>query len=394
MLTISGLLLLLVATWWAREGEEPAQWVALERCDLSLTVPVEGVLEAVDSASITPPAVPQIWNFKIAMLAPEGIEVEAGQPVVGFDTSELRQRLRTSTGERESAEGQLEKRLSELDIERQNLELELAEAEARLRREALRLQVPEGLVAARELATARVDHDLAQLEVESLQERLELLARRSRAEVAALERRRDRAAQRVDELGANLQAMQVKAPRAGTIIYAQNRGEKPRVGDSVWRAQTLLEIPDLSAMVGRGQVDESEAGQLAVGQRVEFELDAHPGRPVFGVIQTLHESLGPKSDSDPTKVVAIEVALEATDPETMRPGMRFRGSVELERVEQAVCLPSGAPQWAPEGPVVVVHQAVGERLVVPKLGRRNAEYFEVLEGLEAGDRVGLGGGSS
>ena len=43
------------------------------------------------------------------MIGPEGEEVAAGQPVLGFDTTELRQRLRQSTAEADSAEKGLEK---------------------------------------------------------------------------------------------------------------------------------------------------------------------------------------------------------------------------------------------------------------------------------------------
>ena len=71
--------------------------------------------------------------------------------------------------------------------------------------------------------------------------------------------------------------MAVKAERSGTVVYATSwRDEKKKVGDSAWRGERILEIPDLSAMKGEGDVDESDAGKIRVGQKVRFRLEAHP----------------------------------------------------------------------------------------------------------------------
>jgi multidrug efflux pump subunit AcrA (membrane-fusion protein) len=365
----------------------------LERRDLVFEVEVEGLLEAVNSVSITPPAVPQMWNFKISMLVPEGSEVVTGQPVVDFDPTELRQRLRSKVGERDSSAGEFEKRVSELEIERQNLELELAESAARLRRQDLELQAPEDLVAARDVELLRIDREFARFEIDNISQRLEFLDQRSDAELSALRRRRDRATQRVEELEQHLASMQVTAPRAGTVIYPKSNGEKHRIGDSVWRAETILEIPDLAAMTAIGQIDETDIGRVRVGQPVELRLDAHPDFRFRGSVRALHEAVKQRSATDPRKFVEIEILLEATDPERMRPGMRFKGTVEVERLADRLCLPNEAPETLPEGPRVIVARGVGREEVFPTLGRRNGECSEVLEGLNVGDRVLLSKGT-
>ena len=71
--------------------------------------------------------------------------------------------------------------------------------------------------------------------------------------------------------------MTVKAPRDGTVIYVTNwRDEKMKVGDTCWRGQEVVELPDMSAMMARGQVDEADAGQVSIGQLFRIRLDAHP----------------------------------------------------------------------------------------------------------------------
>jgi multidrug efflux pump subunit AcrA (membrane-fusion protein) len=74
---------------------EPPGTVRVERGDLVIGVDITGSLRAVESSVLGPPQVHDVWQFKIAMMADEGSEVEEGQPVLAFDPSELQQRLQT-----------------------------------------------------------------------------------------------------------------------------------------------------------------------------------------------------------------------------------------------------------------------------------------------------------
>jgi HlyD family secretion protein len=382
-----------LAVWAWRAADREQRRVTISRQDLVLGVEVEGVLRAVDAVTIGPPGVPDIWNYKISFLVPEGTEVKPGEPVVGFDTTELRQTLQDKMGERDSAAKALEKRTSELDIERQDLELQLAESRSHLRKRALELEVPAELVARQELASTRVDHDLAAAEITALERRLGQLAQRRRAELTALQGKRDRAAGRVAELERHLVAMEVKAPRAGTVVYeATEEGEKSKVGDSVWRAQNILEIPDLHRMIAEGKVDEAEMGRLAAGQAVQLRLDALPDETFRGVVRTVSRSVENRSAGDPARVVKVQIALSRSDPKRMRPGMRFRGDVEVDRVRGVLCLPLEAIAPGPGPPVVAVARGLTTARVTPRLGRRDDHCVEVLSGLAAGDRVVVGGG--
>ena len=79
--------------------------------------------------------------------------------------------------------------------------------------------------------------------------------------------------------------MAVKAPRAGTVVYPTDwRGEKKKVGDSVWRMQAAVQIVGLSKMVGNGEIDEIDVARVAVGQPVSIKLDAMPDEKARGVL--------------------------------------------------------------------------------------------------------------
>jgi HlyD family secretion protein len=390
---VSGAALLAVALClWLVAGRAAASgtgdWAEVRRDDLVVGVPVAGTLSSVQAVRIGPPQISQIWDYKISFMAPEGAPVRPGEPVLGFDTSELERQLLDKRAERDSAQKELEKKQTDLEIDRRDRELELAEAEARLRKAALKVDVPPELVASRDLAKAREDLALARREVAYLKNRLHLEAVEGATESDAMARKRDRAAVRVKEMEDAIGRMTVTAPRAGTVVYvATDEGEKKKVGDSCWRGQSVLEIPDLRRMEAEGEIDEADAGRVAVGQRVTFRLDAHPDDVFTGRVRSVGGSVQSRSDADALKVVKLEIDLDSTDPQRMRPGMRFLGTVEVERVPKALVVPVEAVFNRGSGPVVYRKTGWGSEEVRPTLGRRNDRQVEIRSGLKLGDRV-------
>jgi multidrug resistance efflux pump len=390
---VSGAALLAVALClWLVAGRAAASgsgdWAEVRRDDLVVGVPVAGTLSSVQAVRIGPPQISQIWDYKISFMAPEGAPVRPGEPVLGFDTSELERQLLDKRAERESAQKELEKKQTDLEIARRDRELELAEAEARLRKASLKVDVPAELVASRDLARSREDLALARREVAYLKNRLHLEAVVGATESDAMARKRDRAAVRLQEMEEAIGRMTVTAPRAGTVVYvATDDGEKKKVGDSCWRGQSVLEIPDLRRMEAEGEIDEADAGRVAVGQRVTFRLDAHPDDVFTGRVRSVGGSVQSRSDADALKVVKLEIDLDSTDPQRMRPGMRFLGTVEVERVPKALVVPVEAVFNRGSGPVVYRKTGWGSEEVRPTLGRRNDRQVEIRSGLKNGDRV-------
>jgi len=367
-------------------------WLPIEHRDLVLGIATEGELRAIDSALIGPPQLHRMWNFRISMIAPEGSEVQAGQPVLGFDTTELNQRLRQSMAEADSTEKQLEKATTDLDIQRRQLELRLEEAKARRRQTEAKVAASTEITAARELEKARIDKRLAEIETRSLEGSLEQHEIRRRMELAILRSKLEFARTQVGEQQDAIQRMTVKAPRAGTLILrGGRRGKKKQVGDQVWRAETVAEIPDLSAMEAAAEVDEQAAGRLVEGLSVTFRLDAYPDSEYAAKVSLIRRTVQPKSWQNPSKIVKLTLELEKTDTERMRPGMRFVGTIAEKTIPDALSVAAVCVASDEGGAYVEVRGALGglfgSRKVYPELGRRNIDYVEVLSGLSLGDRV-------
>ena len=214
--------------------------------------------------------------------------------------------------------------------------------------------------------------------------------RRDQFDVGRWRSKRDRAQQRVEEITASIDGMAVKASRTGTVIYQSNwRGEKKKVGDTAWRGEPIISLASLDEMEGEGQVDEVDVSRVAVGQLVSLRLDAQADVEIRGRIVEISRTVRRASPENPLKVANVRIELEPNEDVKLRPGMRFRGTVESERVENALLLPLEAIVPTPEGPVVRRAEGLGTEEVLVELGRRAGDQVEVLSGLEEGDEVVL-----
>lgn len=370
-------------------AERQGEWVKVSRGDLATGVEVTGTLSSAEAGSFGPPQLNNVWDFKIAMMAPEGGEVNAGDPILGFDVSELQKRLDENSAESEQARKEIEKRRADLRVRREDERLNLAEAEAKLRKSALKLETPSDIISVTERKQVELDHALAEREVAQIGARIRDLETAAAAEIALLESKYQRASAIVTETKDAIAQMTVRAPRAGTVVYSQNwRGEKKKVGDTCWRAERVMEIPDLRRMIAKGDVDEIDAGKVAVGQRVTLRLDAHPDDEIRGTIASAARTVQLQQNTrDPLKVLKVEIRLDKSDPASMRPGMRFQGTIELARSKNAILVPRDAVFVSPGGATAVRRGVFGVETVSLKVGKQNDKVVEVIDGLRDGDRV-------
>lgn len=359
----------------------------LRRGDLVLTAEVDGELAAVRSSDVGPPVVREMWEFKIAFLAPESAVVKKGQPLVGFDASPLQRQLEEKRAEHEEAAKKIERKQVELLGQRRDLELQLAEAQSRLEKATLKNDVPEELRSRNEVLATKLELENAQQEKTNLSARIAAITASQEASLRALKSQRDRAQARLTELLAAIEAMTVKASQDGIVIYKANwRDEKKKIGDSAWFGEKLLQLPDLSEMRADGDIDESDGGFVREGQPVTLRIEALPDRDFPGRVTKIGRAVRRKSGRVPNKVFRVQLALDRTDP-AMRPAMRFRGEIETERVKEALLLPREAVFLRPSGPVVWVRRWNGYREVAVSLGRQNKRFIELRGGLAQGDNV-------
>ncbi len=373
----------------ARTGGEPPL-VEVTRGDLVITVEVAGALRAVDATPVHPPALPGMSMPRLAWVVPEGSDVAAGDRLVELDARDLETNLESARSDAAQADKQLERKRQEFTLARREEQLRLLQVESDARRAALRTDLPSELVTAIDRKEQVLDRELADRRLE--QTRQEIAASRHSDEVDLQDQidTRDAARRRIAELEASRALLTLTAPRAGTVVYgAGGGGDARNVGDAVWHSDVILQVAALDAMTGDGTIDEIDAGRVAVGLPVTLRLDALPDLTVRGRVASVATSVIASSDADPGKLVQLQIAIA---PSTgagagLRPGMRFRGEIEVQRIAGAIQVPAEAVSVAPDGPIAYRDTAHGLERVALQLGRRTADAIEVEAGLLAGDRV-------
>jgi HlyD family secretion protein len=370
-------------------ADRQGQWVHPTRGDLVSGVDVAGTLAAVETDQLGPPQLPDVWDFKISMMAPEGADVKQGQPVLAFDTSELQRRLDEKRAESDEALKSIEKKRADLALRTKDERLKLAESEAKMRKTSLKLEAPPDILNINERKQVQLDYSLAKRETAAIRARIAALENAANAEIRLLESKQREAAAVVTHTQDAIRQMTVTAPRDGTVVYVPNwRGDKKKVGDTCYKRERAIEIPNLNKMLARGEVDEVDAGRVAAGQRVSFRLDAHPDEVFRGTITSAGQTVQQKQGTnDPLKVMRVEIALDKTDPVKMRPGMRFKGTVELTRAKSVLMIPRSAVFLSDNGPVAYRRSVFSVTPVALHLGRENDDFVQVDQGLSASDRI-------
>ena len=386
---------LLVFAFWPNQisGAKPAgggSQTVVRRGDLTLTVDATGSLAAERAENIGPPAVDGMWNFRIARLAQEGIQVKPGDLLIEFDGQEVNRRLAEKRAEMNKIQEEISRRKLEYDVQLRDLRIRVEESRVSLQKARHKAEVDPTLISMQDYRLAKVELEQSESEAARLAEKLESTLRMARAELAGLENTLEGARLRVQRLEEQKKALVVNAPAAGVVIFKRNEaGEKKSVGQQAWRRETIMQIPDLATLRLEAMVEEAEAGQVRPGQKAVIRVDAFPGTQLRGTTTSIGTVLRTKRFDMPTKVVDAVIEFDKGEQKLL-PGMTATASIEVQRIPSVLLVPLEAIRERQGQSVVTVLLGSGvaqERSI--RLGRRNSELIEVLEGLKEGDRVAL-----
>lgn len=295
------------------------------------TVRVTGEIESANSAFFGPPTVPNIWQYTISFMAPEGRVVEKGTPILKFDPQELMTQLRDKRNALNEKQKQLEKQeivARELIAE---LKLKQQEAVAELDKAKLKADIPVELLASRDYRENKLELRQAELRLDMSEQEIHKEQRVQDTEIDILNREITVLKSEVAQFQSSIDAMTVKAAGAGVVIHTvSRRNNKHEVGDNVWMGRRVMELPDLSRLQVHLEVPERESANIAVGQRVKFVMDAAPEQQFFGEIIELASVIHTKSPKQPARVFDATVSMKNPDSSIMRPGMSVSAEIHLK----------------------------------------------------------------
>lgn len=357
----------------------------LERSSLSIATVAAGAFD--DFIPLRGQAAPLNTVFLDAVeggrieqkLAEDGALVQAGQPIAVLGNSGLQ--LEVIRSEAEVANQLNNLRTVEIQIERARADNQrlLAEIDWQLQRTGQKLQ-RDGALAQVGFVSPAVLKD-GEDERRYLEQRraISLASQKADADLQAAQATQLR--QTTQQLQANLRlaranldALTVRAPIAGRLTAFE-----VSVGQSLARGQRMGQIDSVEAGRVLAFVDEFHLNRVALGQRAQLTLEDKQGSHAL-----LLNKINPQVKSGQFEV---ELVFDGPAPPGLRRGQTLQPRLALGASAQALLLPIGP--YLNEGGAAAVFVVEGSRAERRSLtlGRRNAQFVEVLAGLKAGEQV-------
>jgi HlyD family secretion protein len=176
---------------------------------------------------------------------------------------------------------------------------------------------------------------------------------------------------------AQLSYSEIRSPIDGVVT---DRPLYP--GEMAAAGTAIVTVMDVSSVIAKAHIPQADAALLKVGDKGTMAV---PGldEPVEGTVTVVSPALDPNSTT-------VEVWLEAKNPkQQLKPGTSVQLSLTAKTVKDALVVPAAAVITAADGSSAVMiagsdgkaHQSA------VKLGIRQDDDVQILEGVTAGDKV-------
>ena len=210
----------------------------------------------------------------------------------------------------------------------------------------------------------------------------------------------DTAVSALSEAQSDMSEMTIQAPMTGVVI-----GEPKTAGTMAVQGSdnptVIMRIADLSSKQIMAKVDETDIGNIKVGQDATFTVDTYTGRTFTAHVSKISQtdtgnswdtsstSSSSSSASSSASVIYFYVTLDVDDPDSeLLPAMTARVEINTADKPQALVVPISTLKTDANGSYVIVKNPDGsqENRYV-QTGIYSDEYVEILDGLSEGEQV-------
>ncbi len=251
-------------------------------------------------------------------------------------------------------------------------------------------------------------------EIEQLETQLDV----NKALVVAAEENVKQADASLKDARFQLSRTTIYAPMSGRVTRLNvELGETAIMGTLNKDAATLLTISDMSVLETKVKVDETDVSRIALGDSAVIQIDAFPDTTFVGrVVEISNSSVKGATASTTDQAIDYEVTVRILNPPAeTRPDFSSTAKIVTDTRTQALAIPiialtvredsalkqTDAAPNAPATPAVQVGKRDVEGVFVVgtdnkvkfrpvRVGIAGEKYFEVLSGLEAGERIVAG----
>lgn len=225
---------------------------------------------------------------------------------------------------------------------------------------------------------------VAQVQLDAARKVLELARAGYTEELKQAKTDVERAKAAFDHAKVQLSYATIRAPISGVIASVSTQeGETVAVSLS---APTFVTIIDLTRLQVDAYVDEVDIGKVKVGQRSLFTVDTFPNREFEGKVVAIY----PKAVIQ-ENVVNYDVVIYITTPYSglLRPEMTVSVTIFLEALMNVLAIPVKAVKRESGKNIVYIIDNGKAKSREIKVGWKDGQWIEVVEGLSEGQTVYL-----
>lgn len=322
---------------------------------------------------------PQEGGIVEKILIEEGSPVKAGDTILILNNDNLD--LQILNSEAELAEKENILRNTQIQMEQQKLDvrqnvLEYGTNVERLRRayEQQKALYEDKLIAKEEYLKAEEDYQLAL-------QKYNLMTERSRQDSLYRGTQIDRMEESLENMQLNMSM--IRKRKSNLIVKASIDGELGLLdvvlGQSIAAGTKIGQINSIGLYKVEAQIDEHYIDRVVAGLEATFERQ---GETYSTVIRKVY----PEVRDGKFKA---DFKFDGEQPDNIRSGQTYYLNLQLGQPEETVIIPRGTFYQKTGGKWIYVVNKEGTKAVKReiRIGRQNPQYYEVLEGLEPGERV-------
>ncbi|MBI1749934.1 MAG: efflux RND transporter periplasmic adaptor subunit [Acidobacteria bacterium] len=354
-------------------------------------VQIRGEVKALKSIVLAAPA--GAGDLLIVKLAKSGAQVQPGEIVAQFDSTQLKRQQEQRLTDVKTAEAEIERTRAQHRITEEQLQTDAEKAQYDVERAKLELSKAE-ILSKIEGEKARITLANAEQRVRELEERIKQNRAAAAAEVESRKQKRAKEMFDLQRVEQNLARLELKAPAAGMVTVmpntrAGNWGSWPefKEGDRAWSGAGLAELPDLSTLRITGRIEEADRGRVKLNQDAVIRVDALPDKEFTGRVADISPLAKPDFTGYPVrKNFDLALQIDQVDPR-LRPGMSTTARVAVERLPNVIVIPAET-SFVKSGKTVVYvlrGSKFEEREI--EIARRGNGQLVIARGLKPGERV-------
>ncbi len=383
LLAAVGLLMIAAGCSSDDANKEPVvtvQVAPVEKTTIQHTITTQAILFPRQQAAIVPKISAPVQKF----LVRRGSQVHEGELLAVLENRDLAAAAQDTKGAYDQAEAAYQTTTAAGLPQ----EIQKAEADAQQAHQALDAQekifqsrqqlFEQGALPRKDLDQSRVDITQARNQYAIAKKHLDdLMAIGKEQELKAAAGQLESAKGKYLGAQALLSYSEIRSPIDGVIT---DRPLYP--GEMATAGSPLLTVMDVSSVIAKVHIPQSEAALLKVGDKGSITA---PGidEPVEGKVAVVSPALDPNSTT-------VEVWLEAKNPKhALKPGMSVQVSLTAQTIKDALVVPAASVITAPDGTSAVMlagNDGLAHQQGI-KVGIRNGDDVQILEGVTANDKV-------